>query len=51
MPDVPDADAAALLDNAEDIINAVGPQVISDVEAEEAKAERRKGRWWKNRRR
>jgi hypothetical protein len=51
MPDVPDGDAAALLDNAEDIINAVGPTVISEVEAEEAKAERKQGRWWKKNRR
>ena len=33
MPDVPDGEAASLLDSAEDIINAVGPQVVSEVEA------------------
>jgi hypothetical protein len=50
MPDVPDGDAAALLDDAENIINAVGPQVISEVEKEEAKAERKRSRWWNRRR-
>jgi len=50
MPDVPDGDAAALLGDAENIINAVGPQVVSEVEAEEAKAERKRGRWWNRRR-
>jgi hypothetical protein len=47
MPDVPDAEAAALLDDAEDIINAVGPEVLADVEKEEAKDERKQGRWWR----
>ena len=47
MPEVPDADAAALLNDAEDIINAVGPEVLADVEKEEAKDERKRGRWWR----
>jgi len=50
MPGVPDGEAAALLDSAEDIINAVGPQVVSEVEAQEAKAERKQRRWWNRRR-
>jgi hypothetical protein len=50
MPDVPDGEAAALLDSAEDIINTVGPQVVSEVEAQEAKAERKQRRWWNRRR-
>ena len=32
-------DIAALLDAAEDIVNAVGPQVLAEVEAERARAE------------
>jgi len=46
MPDVPDDEAASLLDQAEDIVNAVGPDVIAEVEADEAKDERKQGRWW-----
>ncbi len=34
------AEIAALLDEAEDIVNAVGPQVLAEVEAERSKAER-----------
>ena len=44
MPDVPDDDAAALLDSAEDIVNAVGPDVLADVEKDEA---RKQGKWWR----
>jgi hypothetical protein len=47
MPDVPDDEAAALLDSAEDIVNAVGPEVLSEVEAEEDGEDRRHGRWWR----
>lgn len=44
-PDAPesvgdDGSIAALLDEAEDIINSVGPQVKADVERERAKARR-----------
>ena len=46
MPDVPDDEAASLLAQAEDIVNAVGPDVIAEVEADEAKDERKQGRWW-----
>ena len=35
MPDVPGAEAAELLDQAEDIINSVGPEVIAEVEEED----------------
>ncbi|MHB1710876.1 MAG: hypothetical protein ACYCV7_05680 [Acidimicrobiales bacterium] len=50
MPDVPDGDAATVLGNAEDIISAVEREVLSEVEAEEAKGERKQKRWWKRRR-
>jgi hypothetical protein len=48
MPDVPDA--VRLLDSAEDIVNAVGPEVIAEVRAEDAERERRERRWWRRRR-
>ena len=38
--DDPDADIAALLDEAEDIVNAVGAQVLAEVEAERQAAAR-----------
>lgn len=50
MPDVPDEEAAGLLDRAEDIINAVGPDVLAEVEAEESAEQRRQSRWWRRRR-
>ena len=49
MPDVPGDEAAELLDQAEDIINAVGPDVLADVR-EEDERERRGNRWWRRRR-
>lgn len=45
--DAPDADSdaiAAVLDAAEDIVNAVGPQVLAEVEAE-----RERRPWWRRR--
>ncbi|MCB1249322.1 MAG: hypothetical protein R2699_19005 [Acidimicrobiales bacterium] len=47
-PPEPDGEGIAeLLDEAEDIVNAVGPQVLAEVQAEQAeqaaKAQRRKG--------
>jgi len=47
MPDVPGPEAAALLDQAEDIINAVGPEILADVRAEDAKSGRK---WWRRKR-
>ena len=35
MPDVPGEEAAKLLDQAEDIINAVGPEVLAEVRKED----------------
>lgn len=51
-PDAPDsvghdASVGALLDEAEDIINAVGDQVKAEVDAErERAAKRAKRKWW-----
>jgi hypothetical protein len=47
MPDVPDEEAASLLDSAEDIVNAAAPEVLADVEKEEGDNERKQGRWWR----
>jgi len=44
MPDVPGDEAAAVLDSAEDIVNAVAPDVLADVRAED---ERRGRKWWR----
>ena len=41
MPDVPGEEAAELLDQAEDIINAVGPDVLAEVRKEDERNERR----------
>jgi hypothetical protein len=49
MPDVPDDDAAALLDRAEDIVNSIGPAVLSEFRSEEVAEERRQNRWWHRR--
>ena len=37
VPGLDDGSAAAVLDEAEDILNAVGPDVLAEVEAEQAK--------------
>jgi hypothetical protein len=42
-PSVADGTAAALLDEAEDVLNSVGARVRAEVEAERAAAARRKG--------
>ena len=43
-PDEPAGEGIAeLLDEAEDIINAAGPKVLAEVEAEQTKAARRSG--------
>lgn len=46
-PGLDDGSAAAILDAAEDILNAVGPQVLAEVEAER---QRRGARWWQRKR-
>ena len=40
-------EAAELLDQAEDIINAVGPDVLAEVRKEDEREERKQGRWWR----
>jgi len=50
MPDVPGEEAAKLLDQAEDIINAVGPGILAEVREEDERNERKEGRWWRRKR-
>jgi hypothetical protein len=50
MPDVPGDEAAKLLDQAEDIINAVGPDVLADVRKQDEREERKGQRWWRRKR-
>jgi hypothetical protein len=52
-PDVPGEQVAELLDNAEDIINAIAAEALAEVRAEDAKRERAQGggrKWWRRRR-
>ena len=43
-PEEPKGEGVAeLLDAAEDIVNAAGPEILAEVQAEQAKAERRSG--------
>jgi hypothetical protein len=39
-----------VLDQAEDIINAVGPDVLADVRKEDERQERKDQRWWRRKR-
>jgi hypothetical protein len=41
-----DDSVARLLDEAEDIVNAVGPEILAEVRAERAQSRRR---WWRRR--
>jgi len=50
MPDVPVDEAARLLDQAEDIINAAGPEIVAEVRKED-ELQGRTGRHWWNRKR
>ena len=43
-PDVPAAEVAELLDDAEDVVNAVGPEIADEVER---KQERATLPWWR----
>jgi hypothetical protein len=47
MPDVPDGEAASLLEAAEEVVTAVGPEVLAEVRREDERAGRR---WWRRRR-
>ena len=50
-PDMPGDEVAAILGNAEDIVNDVAPGVLAEVRAEDAKREAQEGRrWWRRRR-
>ena len=40
-----DAETTALLDQAEDIVNAVGPEVMEDVERQRARVREQEPRW------
>lgn len=47
-PDVPAGDIASVLDSAENIINDVAPEVLSEVRArQEAEARKEGRRWWR----
>jgi hypothetical protein len=52
MPDVPDPEAAELLDQAEEIVNAIAPEALADARKEDESQARREGRrrWWRRRR-
>lgn len=47
------SEVAALLDDAEDIVNRVAPEALAEARAEDERRERREGRerWWRRRRR
>ena len=46
-PGLDDGSAAALLDEAEDFLNSVGPQVVADVQAEQVQREALEQQGWK----
>lgn len=46
-PEPPSPDAAALLDQAEDIVNLVGPEVLAEWEVERAKRREASPPFWK----
>jgi hypothetical protein len=48
-PGIEDGSAAAVLDEAEDIINAIGPSMLAEVEAERARSAAPKWKFWKKR--
>lgn len=50
-PGLDDGSAAALLDEAEDFLNQVGPSVLAEVRAEQARQQPRGLRGWFKRRR
>src|SRR5580704_8583039 len=50
-PNLPGEQIAEVLDNAEDIVNAIAAEALAEARAEEAKRERQGGRkWWRRRR-
>jgi hypothetical protein len=46
-PDAVVADLVAVLDDAEDIVNAAGPEILTELDREQA----RKTPWWRRRKR
>jgi hypothetical protein len=47
-PDAPSEDIVAVLDSAEDIVNRVAADVLSEVEAQRATESKKAGRrWWR----
>lgn len=46
-PEAPGADVGELLDQAEDIVNEVAPDILEEVRHDEEKDARRKRRWWR----
>ncbi len=53
MPDVPDSEAANLLDQAEHIVNAIAPEALEEARKEDDRAQRSgsgRRRWWRRRR-
>jgi hypothetical protein len=50
-PDVPSAEMVEVLDNAEEIVNAVAPEALAEALAEDERKEGgRSRRWWRRRR-
>jgi hypothetical protein len=47
MPDVPDEEAATLLNQAEEIVNTVAPGVLAEVRKDDAARGRK---WWRRKR-
>ena len=47
VPGLDDGTAAAVLDEAEDVINSIGAQVRAEVEAEKARVAANRNRGWK----
>jgi hypothetical protein len=49
-PDVPSDELVGMLENAEEIVNEIAPDVLAEVRREDAKREARAGRrWWRRR--
>ncbi len=49
MPDVPGDEAAKVLDEAEDIVNAIGPEAVAEARRDDERRESKDRRWWRHR--
>lgn len=49
MPDVPGDEAAKVLDEAEDIVNAIGPEAVAEARRDDERRESKDRRWWRRR--